>query len=381
MLKGVTMSAAPIPANEDHRLAVLDNYGILDSPAESVFDEIAFLASLVCDTPISLVSFVDDNRQWFKAKVGLMRSETHRDESFCAHAILDPDEVMVVEDAQADTRFFDSPLVTGEPRIRFYAGAPLVTDGGVALGTLCVIDTQPRILDAERIRALRILADQVMAQLALRSHAAEAEHKLVVAQRQRQQMERRQLEMEASIGRMRQLSHTDELTGLRNRRGLRANLLDACRRTSGEVSVILVDVDTFKAVNDTHGHQAGDRLLTEIARILESEARGSDVVGRLGGDEFLVVCPYTGLVGAQAAAERMRAAVATAGGNATGATISAGIATDQCPVDPDELMALADRALYRAKGLGRNQTVAAVDLADHAGAHSEDLADVRTRLA
>ncbi len=153
---------------ERARLAELSAYGLLDTPPEADFDDLAALASRICETPISLVTFVDERRQWFKATVGLDLRETPRSLAFCAHAIQRPDELMVVEDATRDERFVDNALVTGEPGIRFYAGAPLVTPSGHALGTLCVIDRKPRTLTIEQAEGLRVLARQVSSQLELR---------------------------------------------------------------------------------------------------------------------------------------------------------------------------------------------------------------------
>ena len=161
------MNPAPIPQNEAARLAALREFQILDTEAEEEFDDIVELASQLCEVPISLVTFVDEKRQWFKAKRGLEISETHREVAFCSHAIHQKD-LMVVPDAFNDERFRDNPLVTNEPNIRFYAGMPLVTDDGLALGTLCVIDRKPRTLTPQQILALRVLAKNVVALLKLR---------------------------------------------------------------------------------------------------------------------------------------------------------------------------------------------------------------------
>jgi PAS domain S-box-containing protein len=163
---------APLPENEAERLAALRGLGILDTPPEPAFDELSALAAYICQTPTALISLVDEDRQWFKSRVGWTTAESPRDVAFCAHAILGPD-LLVVPDTSADARFADNPLVTSPPTIRFYAGAPLVTAEGHALGTLCVIDHQPRELTAEQTQALRSLSRQVVAQLRLRTQLAE----------------------------------------------------------------------------------------------------------------------------------------------------------------------------------------------------------------
>lgn len=163
---------APIPASEAERLAALRDYEVLDTPPEQAFDDLTALASFICGTPISVVSLIDQNRQWFKSVRGLDTSETSRDAAFCAHAILQ-DDVFIVGDATRDSRFAGNPLVTSDPSIRFYAGAPLRTAEGHALGTLCVIDRVPRELTDGQRAALEALSRQVMAQLDLRRHLRE----------------------------------------------------------------------------------------------------------------------------------------------------------------------------------------------------------------
>jgi signal transduction histidine kinase len=167
---------APLPNNETQRLKVLDGYQILDTLPEEAFDDLTLLASSICNTPIALISLVDEKRQWFKSRVGLDATETPRELAFCAHAILSPSEPLIVSNALEDERFATNPLVLLDPKIRFYAGVPLVTPDRFPLGTLCVIDRVPRQLTSQQIAALQALGRQVLTQLELRLNLAKLEH-------------------------------------------------------------------------------------------------------------------------------------------------------------------------------------------------------------
>lgn len=172
----------PVPRNENDRLRTLRAYKILDTKPEERFDELTQLAALICDVPISLITLVDADRQWFKSRVGLALSETPRAHAFCTHAIMQP-ELFEVPDAALDERFAENVLVTGDPHIRFYAGAPLATADGHLLGTMCVLDREPRHLTEEQRRALAILGRQVIANMELRSNLRELKEALAAREK------------------------------------------------------------------------------------------------------------------------------------------------------------------------------------------------------
>ncbi|HTJ53579.1 MAG TPA: GAF domain-containing sensor histidine kinase [Cyclobacteriaceae bacterium] len=169
------MVAPSIPVNEKERLRSLTEYEILDTLPEKDFDDITRIASEICQTPISTITLIDTNRQWFKSQIGLDSSETSREYAFCAHAINNPKDILVVSDSREDIRFKDNPLVVGDPHVIFYAGVPLVNDKGFALGTLCVIDGKPRELTENQKASLRSLANQTMIVLELRKKNIELE--------------------------------------------------------------------------------------------------------------------------------------------------------------------------------------------------------------
>jgi two-component system, NtrC family, sensor kinase len=174
------MTVATRPVDEQARVQALERYSILDTMPEQLYDDVTALASLVCGTPISLVTLLDAERQWFKSTVGIGLRETPRAVSFCAHTI-GTGSTLVVRDAQDDPRFKNNPVVTGDPGVRFYAGAPIVDPGGHVLGTVCVVDTAPRTLSPIQIAALEALARHVMALMEMRRTIADLAARLPVA--------------------------------------------------------------------------------------------------------------------------------------------------------------------------------------------------------
>ncbi len=186
--------SVPIPKNEVKRLKVLWQYDVLDTVPEEVFDDLTDLAADICEAPIALISLVDEDRQWFKSKVGVSLRETARDISFCAHAIMNQG-ILIVPDATKDPRFKNNPMVLGPHRIRFYAGAPLITPDGYALGTLCVLDRKPRQLRPEQKQALLVLAHHVVSQLEFRRHARELVAARVDQTKQRAELARAKAEI------------------------------------------------------------------------------------------------------------------------------------------------------------------------------------------
>jgi diguanylate cyclase (GGDEF)-like protein len=348
----------PVPDNEGARLQALEKYGILDTLPERSFDDFAQLASIICGTPIAMISLVDDHRQWFKARIGLAATETPREDAFCAHAIMTPDSVMVVQDALADPRFADNPLVLGDPKIRFYAGAPLVTPSGEALGTLCVIDAEPREITAAQAEALRIMAAEVVSQLELRRSILTLEAAVVEQESYVDELRESNRDLEEAGSHLIAAAMTDALTGLPNRRALQEKLESEhqrARRHGTELAIVMIDIDHFKDINDALGHQAGDAALAIVARLLKQELRADDTIARYGGEEFLAILPSTSLEGGLVMAERFRRTIERAAWDFRALTISAGVSSGRAgAVSTDNLVRFADDALGRAKKSGRN---------------------------
>jgi diguanylate cyclase (GGDEF)-like protein/PAS domain S-box-containing protein len=471
----------PAP-DEQGRLNVLKAYAILDTPRETDFDQLARLAAQICETPIAKISFVDEGRQWFKAAVGLDMAGTDRAVAFCAHAIAGSG-LFLVPDACDDPRFAHNPLVTGETGIRFYAGMPLVSPDGFALGTLAVIDRVPRTLTAAQTAALSTLARQVMVVLEYRrlaggvtDHTARRQSEL---ERDKLYKEKMQLlavtgegiwgvdssgrctfaseaaarmlgyavhemvgknmhelthdrhangdpypahecpiyqtshsgrpcqrddevfwrkdgsafpvryltypivesgsivgsvvtftditQRKAAENEIRHLAFYDSLTGLPNRQLLLDRLqhaLAVCSRSGSTGALLFIDLDNFKTLNDTLGHEQGDQLLRQVSSRLVASVRNSDTVARLGGDEFVVMVEdlapnaHEAASRARCVGEQLLVALNLPyllGGSTCFSSASIGITlfNDQ-DADVGEQLKRADLALYQAKAAGRN---------------------------
>jgi len=315
------MKAPGSPANEKQRLKDLRSLNILDTRPEERFDRLTRMARRMFGVETALVSLVDENRQWFKSKVGFAACETGRDISFCGHAILG-NEIFIIEDAQQDDRFCDNPLVSGDPYIRFYAGVPLRYLNGSKLGTLCIIDRKPRTLDKEDLDTLRDLAEM-----------AEGELNAI------------------------QLATIDDLTRISNRRGfvtLAQNSLSLCARQRVPVTLVYLDLDNFKLINDNHGHAEGDRALVAFAGLMRKSFRESDVFARLGGDEFAVLLTNTQQKQASEIVERFRALLEIFNAQMNRGydiTFSAGVVSMKPGADAtvDDLLCEADVLMYEKK--------------------------------
>ncbi|UQN10753.1 sensor domain-containing diguanylate cyclase [Deinococcus sp. QL22] len=310
------------------RLEALYRYGILDTDPEPQFDRIVRLAARHFGMPMALTSLIDADRQWFKARVGLQDTQTPLGNSICAVTIQQPG-TLVIPDAQLDPRIRLYDAVTGEPHVRFYAGSPLITPDGHKLGTLCVLDRQPRTFTAEDEADLEDFAALVMDEFSLRRAVNELSH----------------------------LALNDPLTGLPNRMHQRQHLSQAMRRAerAGErVVLALLDLNGFKGVNDTLGHAAGDALLVQVGQRLRDTLATSDLVARLGGDEFTVVLTdLRSPRGAEVAMKRVQQAFTVpfvVAGQSVDVNWSIGMAVfPDDTVEQEQLLRLADQAMYTAK--------------------------------
>ena len=324
-----TLTDCPFPENELQRLQAVRSYEILDTQPELEFDALTRVAAHTFSTPIAVVAIMDADRLWFKSKLGLDIPQLDREIAFCAHAIMRPQESMVIPDLSSDQRFSENPLVANAPHLRFYAGAPILDPAGLALGTIAVLDAQPRSFSDAQCDALTDLSTLVVTALQARRRAMD----------------------------LQRLALTDYLTGIGNRvqfdKALVAEL-NHSTRSGTPLTILCMDLDGFKSVNDTFGHLAGDEVLCEVTRRLSALVRQGDVLARLGGDEFAVVMRDGDHVSAAALAQRIienvRRPIALSAGQTVEIGVSVGTATHAESVSSaSALLARADKALYEAK--------------------------------
>ena len=325
------LTATSLKDEETLRLAALARYDILDTPREPAFERIANLVQLVFGVPSSAVSLLDAHRQWIKAARGVDAAELPLQDTFC-NITLRGDGPLVVPDMALDSRFKDNPYVTGALAVRFYAGMPIRTPDGHNIGTVCAMDQKPRSFSDREVKILEELAQIVMNELELR-----------------------------------RLASTDGLTGLSTRRAFREEaerFVALARRHRTALSLVTFDIDHFKTINDTYGHGIGDQVLQAVAETAEKTPRESDLLARLGGEEFALLVPGATLQSSQAIAETVRKNILRLAVPVPGATIQVAASFGVAELDPvhddlDSLMARADEALYQAKRSGRNRVVAA----------------------
>ena len=339
------MLPAPIPADEHLRQRALDDMELLDTPAEPYLDTLVRLTRELFEVESVLISLVDHDRQWFKARIGLDGDTAPRSTSFCGHAVA-AREPLVVENALDDPRFADNPVVTGEPFVRFYAGQPLYSRDRQPIGTLCLVHPEPRpFSEAERLRLhdLGILAEGY---LQLRSMGQQAQ------------------QLRQAVNREQRKALIDALTQLWNRAALDQFFAreQASALAAGlSLGAIYIDLDHFKQVNDQFGHAGGDQVLWQSARRMAAALRPNDLLVRLGGEEFVALVAVHDEHELSLIAERVRHTIAdqpmSIGALQHPMTTSLGTAL-ACPGELQaELLERADRALYQAKQQGRNRTV------------------------
>ena len=324
---------ALFPLDENARLDALLRHQILDTPPETDFDALTRLAVHVLDVPMAAIGLMDRERLWFKSRIGLDEPELARPLAWWADPVATapgaPETVAVHDDLRTDPQHASHPWVQGGPRARFHASVTLRDGDGHALGTLFVMDTQARTLDARQRRALTDLGALAATTLQNRLRALQLRH----------------------------LAMTDHLTGLYNRvqfeRALEAELGHGMR-TGEPFAVLLLDLDGFKAVNDGFGHAAGDFVLKEVSARIQQQVRQGDVLARLGGDEFGVVVRHGNAEAAEALSRRIVQAVAQpvtlSSQDVVGVGVSIGLACfDSDVMSARALLAQADQALYQAK--------------------------------
>ena len=312
--------------DEQGRLAALRRYEVLDTSREAPFERVTNLVQTVLNVPIATISLIDADRQWYKSCVGMENVDLPREESFCTHTIQSR-EPLVIPDTLADPRFAHYGSVVGKPHIRSYIGVPLSSPDGYNLGSLCALDRKPREFNAGQIEVLKSFAALVVDELELR-----------------------------------RIAQIDSLTEAATRRSFLLEMEKSIvkfKRSGTPATLLVLDVDHFKRINDTYGHPAGDAVLRDVSKALAGLLRKEDFLGRLGGEEFGVLLSHTEPASAMATAERLRRAtesVTFSGMNPSFVTASFGVASlEHGDSTTETWMAQADAALYEAKRNGRNR--------------------------
>lgn len=331
---------------EEERLRAVASLQLLDRPEEERFRRIARLVRRHFHAAASSITLLDRDRQFRVAQEGLGSRQTPRSESVCA-IVVEQNSPLVIADLSENSRTCEFRRLLDDLKLRFYAGVPLHSPEGLPLGSLCVLDHIPRRFSNSDLESLADFAAIVEDEMFLR-RIDEANQDLV-----------------SQVERLRLRAFLDALTGVWNRGALfdlLARELERAQRTQEPLSVAMLDIDHFKDVNDTYGHQAGDEVLRELCERLQKSIRAYDAIGRYGGEEFVVVFPETQVAQAEAQGERLRRIVEASpfilGGGPRTLTVSVGVATSGGE-SMEELLSRADRALYRAKREGRNRVIVA----------------------
>ncbi|MFN9472603.1 diguanylate cyclase [Acidovorax sp.] len=340
---------------DPRRLAAVQRTGLLDSAPEETFDRLTRLASRLTGAPVVFVSLLDRGRDFHMSTAlgpGVAAPGGSRDQmgrTFC-HYVAVSKVPLVIEDATLLPVFRDLPGVKAG-RVRAYAGIPLLTEDGDALGTFCALDFAPRHWTEQDLDVLTELGQSALREIRLRIALQQAASINLQLVEQIQRVDELNMRLE-------DLATTDPLTGLRNRRAfdaLMAQELAVVQRRGTPLSLLMLDVDHFKRVNDTIGHDGGDRVLQAIAGHMKACARTVDVVARVGGEEFAVILPSTGEAGALEVGERIRKMVEAGPWPEMPVTISVGAATLVEGENAERIYGRADAALYAAKQAGRNR--------------------------
>lgn len=342
------MLIAPKPPDEVARIKALQEMGILDTPINPVFERITRLTKQMFDVPVVAISIIDSERQWFKSTQGLNVCENDLNTSFCSHAILQ-DDIFIVPDALKDERFADSPIVTEDPHVRYYAGCPVRSEDGHKIGTLCIIDKQVRNFSPTELEALRDMASLIQDEL------------------QKYRQKYTQLKVIEELDQAKRAKLIDGLTGVWNRQGCEINLQEnmlIAKEQGYNLLIGILDIDSFKKVNDTYGHNAGDEVIREVVKRMVINLDDHDLVGRWGGEEFVIMAKIeNGLDEVLSRVDTARANVAAEPVLFENQQIEVSVTIGLTQFDGksnlslEECISKADANLYNGKNSGKNQCV------------------------